>query len=79
MEWFVWLAPVPVTSIPAASAPDALQFQAGTHLFSILALVAACTPLVLALRHRLRRPEVSAEVPRLRVLDGGKELRRRAA
>ncbi len=76
MEWFVWLAPVPVTGIPAA---DALRLQAATSVVSLVALLAACVPFVLAVRERFRGSKTSAALPQLRVLEGGKELRRHAA
>ncbi len=79
MEWFVWLAPVPVPGVPAAYAADVLRLQAAAPVVSYLALVAACAPVVLALRERFRGTKTRPAAPRLTVLEGRKEVRRRAA
>ncbi len=75
MEWLVWLAPVPVTG----TAADVLPLQALTPVASVVALLAGAVPLLLAVRARWRGSKTGVELPHLRVLEGGRELRRRAA
>ena len=69
MEWFVLLAAVP---------DGALEFSIGT-VGTILALLVAIVPVLLVVRHARDFEEVTLEAPPLRVIEGGKDLRRHAA
>jgi hypothetical protein len=77
MEWFGWVVPVWNGALAMGAVPGGLQY--GIELLQVLAVVTAFVPVVLVVRHAFRGRSGAAEVPRLRVLEGGKELRRRAA
>jgi hypothetical protein len=67
MEWLIFAAPV----------PGPVDFPIGGAAFAV-ALLAALTPVVLAVRHALGLG--AAPAPRqLRVIEGGKELGQQAA
>jgi len=70
MEWFIMAAPV----------PGPLSIEIGTHAAFLVALAVALAPVLIAARHtfsRMVKPSFAA--PRLRVVDGGKQLRPRPA
>ena len=69
MEWFVFAAPV----------PGVVEFHAASGVSVITGLLVALTPVVLAVRQRLGLNRPESQVTRLRVIEGGKELGRRAA
>jgi hypothetical protein len=69
MEWFVLQAPV----------PGAVEFHIGAGTAFVAMLLAAGAPLFLAVRNALAPRASAPEVPQLRLIDGGKELSRRAA
>ena len=69
MEWFVLSAPV----------PGAVEFNVGIGTAFVSVVLAAGTPLFLALRAALTGRAATREVPQLRLVEGGKELSRRAA
>jgi hypothetical protein len=77
MEWFVWLAPAWNGASPTGAVPGAVQY--GTGLLPLIGVVTALVPVLLVVRHAVRGRNRAVEAPRLRVLEGGKELRRRAA
>jgi hypothetical protein len=77
MKWFAWVAPVWNGALATGAAPGALQY--GPELLQVLAVVTAFVPVLLVVRHACKGRSGAAEVPRLRVLEGGKELRRRTA
>ena len=69
MEWFLVAAPVPLP----------VEFTvAGGALFAVM-LATALTPLALVVRHVLGLAAMPREAPPLRVIEGGKELRRQPA
>jgi hypothetical protein len=69
MEWFVFAAPV----------PGPVEFNVGgTAAFAVM-LATALTPVVLAVRRAFGRRDTTSTTPRLRVIEGGKELGRQAA
>jgi hypothetical protein len=70
MEWFVLLAPLPAAAVDASATSGATL---------VTTLMAALTPALLALRQTLRKTAVAPDAPQLRVIEGGKELGRRAA
>jgi hypothetical protein len=70
MEWFVSLAPVP---------DGAVEFSVGSGAIALAAALVALTPLWLVLRRALGWNPVEHAAPQLRVIEGGKELKRRAA
>ncbi len=69
MEWFIYAAPVPAS----------VEFSVASGTAFLTMLVVALTPVVLAVRHALSGGATLPETPQLRVIEGGKELRRRAA
>ena len=69
MEWFIFAAPV----------PGPVEFSVGSGAAFAVALATALTPLVLAVRHALGLAMPAPDAPQLRVIEGGKELRRHAA
>jgi hypothetical protein len=77
MEWFAWVAPVWNGALPTGAVPGAVQY--GTGLLQLIAAVTALVPVLLAVRQAFKSRSGTTEAPRLRVLEGGKELRRRAA
>jgi len=77
MEWFAWVAPVWNGALPTGAAPGAVQY--GTGLLQLVAMLTALVPVLLVLREVIKGRRGAAEAPRLRVLEGGKELRQRAA
>jgi hypothetical protein len=77
MEWFTWVVPVWNGALATGAAPSAVQY--GTGLLQLLGVVSALVPVLLVVRHAFGGRSGAAEVLRLRVLEGGKELRRRAA
>ncbi|MFI5394745.1 MAG: hypothetical protein ACHQ9S_04360 [Candidatus Binatia bacterium] len=79
MEWYA-LIREPVTLAVGAAAPGAVEFSVGRTLWVLVALLVAAVPLLLAARHALSsRREVRVETPRLRLLEGRKEIPRHAA
>jgi ABC-type proline/glycine betaine transport system permease subunit len=70
MEWFIVLAPVP---------NGAVEFGIGNAPALVALLLAAVTPVALVVRHALGLEPKQPEVPALRVIEGGRELNRRAA
>jgi hypothetical protein len=70
MEWFVYLAPAPngVVDLPVGSVAAFLA-----------ALVVALVPLLLVVRNTFAVRAAEPVTPPLRVIEGGKELGRRAA
>jgi hypothetical protein len=77
MEWFAWVAPVWNGALPTGAVPGAMQY--GTGLLQLVAMLTALVPVLLVLRQVFKSRSGATEAPRLRVLEGGKELRRRAA
>jgi hypothetical protein len=69
MEWFLFAAPV----------PGPVEFTVGNGATFAVLLAVALTPIVLAVRHALGLASVAPEAPRLRVIEGGKDLGRQAA
>jgi len=69
MEWFVLNAQVPA----------AADFSLAAGGLVAAGLFAAVTPLVLAARASLLERKRAAGTPQLRIVDGGRELSRRAA
>jgi len=69
MEWFVLAAPV----------PGAVEFSVSSVPAFVVMLLVAVAPVALAVREALGFGSVSRSAPQLRVLEGGKELSRRAA
>lgn len=69
MEWFVFAAPV----------PGVVEFHAAGGVSVITGLLVALTPVVLAVRQRFGLNKPESQGPQLRVIEGGKELSRRAA
>jgi hypothetical protein len=76
MEWFAWVAPVWNGALATGAAPGAPPY--GTGLLQLLGVVTALVPLLLVLLQLFKPRSGTAKAPRLRVLEGGKELRRRA-
>jgi hypothetical protein len=70
MEWFVSLAPVP---------DGAVEFTVTNGAVAVAALLVALTPVWLVLRRALGWEPAEDAAPQLRVIEGGKELKRRAA
>jgi hypothetical protein len=77
MEWFACVAPAWNGALTTGAAPGAVEY--GTGLLQLLAVVSSLVPVALVVRQAFRGRSGAAEVQRLRVLEGGKELRRRAA
>jgi hypothetical protein len=77
MEWFAWVAPVWNGALPAGAALGTVQYETG--LLQLVGVATALVPVLLVVRQAWRGRSGAAEAPRLRVLEGGKELRRRAA
>jgi hypothetical protein len=77
MEWFAWVAPVWNGALPTGAVVGAVQY--GTGLLQLVGVVTALVPVLLVVRQAFRGRSGATEAPRLRVLEGGKELRRRAA
>ena len=77
MEWFAWVVPVWNGALPTGAAPGAVQY--GTGLLQWTAAVTALVPLLLVLWEVFKSRSGATKSPRLLVLEGGKELRRRAA
>jgi hypothetical protein len=77
MEWFAWMAPVWNGALATGAGPSAVQY--GTGVLQLFGVVSALVPVLLVVRHAFRGRRSAAEVLRLRVREGGKELRRRAA
>ena len=69
MEWFIVTAPVP-------AAVD-FTFALGPAVLAVLAIVLA--PVALVLRDTMRAGSTRPDRPQLQVVEGGKELGRRAA
>ena len=69
MEWFLFAAPV----------PGPVEFSVGSGAVFTVILVAALTPLALAVRHALGLVTAAPDATRLRVIEGGKEVGRQAA
>ena len=69
MEWFLFAAPVPGT----------VEFSVGSGAAFAVMLAVALTPVALAVRHALGLATAAPDAPQLRVIEGGKELRRQAA
>ena len=69
MEWIVLPAPV----------PGAVEFTIGSAPALAAMLLTAVAPALLVVLDLLRGGRQIPEVPQLRVIDGGKELGRRAA
>jgi hypothetical protein len=69
MEWFVLPAPLP---------GGAVESDIGVAV-TLAALLVAVVPLLLVLRHTFGLEHVTRLTPPLRIIEGGKELRRRAA
>jgi len=67
MEWWIFAAPV----------PGPVDFPIGGAAFAV-ALLAALTPVVVAVRHALGRVN-AATAPQLRVIEGRKDLGQQAA
>ena len=67
MEWFI-----------VAPAPGPVEFSVG-GLIACVAFLVACVPLVLAARHARGLQFAKRERTEWRVLEGGKDLRQRAA
>jgi len=70
MDWCALIAPVPLLTV---------QLSAGSMATVIATLLAVVPLLMLAARQALRRVDAAAEIPQLRIIDGGRELNRRAA
>ena len=68
MEWMIFAAPV----------PGPADFPIGGATF-VIALLAALTPAILAVRHALGLDAAAPAPARLRVVEGGKELGQEAA
>ncbi len=68
MEWLIFAAPV----------PGPVDFPVGGAAFAV-ALLAALTPAVLAVRHALGLGATAPAPRQLRVIEGGKELGQQAA
>jgi hypothetical protein len=77
MEWFASVIPVWNGVLPAGGTLGALPY--GTGLLLLVGVVTALVPVLLVVRQALRGRSGATEAPRLRVLEGGRELRRRAA
>ena len=69
MEWITLAAPIPA----------AVDFNLNGAGVFVLGLVAAGAPLLLIVRDALRRARTAGAAPRLRVFEGGRAPRRRAA
>ena len=69
MEWFVFAAPV----------PGPVEFTVGSGAAFAVLLATALAPVFLAVRSALGLANAGPEAPQLRVIEGGKELRRQAA
>jgi hypothetical protein len=69
MEWFVFSGPV----------PGPVEFNVGSGAVVAVLLATALTPVFLAVRSALGLANVAPETPQLRVIEGGKEVRRQAA
>jgi len=69
MEWFVFAAPV----------PGPVEFSVGGAAAFITSVAIALTPIALAVRHALGFGPAASQSPQLRVIEGGKEIRRQAA
>ena len=69
MEWFVFAAPV----------PGPVEFTVGSGAALAVLLATALTPVFLAVRSALGLANTAPEAPQLRVIEGGKELRRQPA
>ena len=69
MEWFVFAAPV----------PGVLELSVKTGLVWVVGLLAVFTPVALVVRHAFGLGSIDATATQLRVVEGGKELDRRAA
>ncbi|HVO27358.1 MAG TPA: hypothetical protein VMW56_27405 [Candidatus Margulisiibacteriota bacterium] len=69
MEWLILAAPV----------PGPVEFTVGGGAVFATLLVTVLTPIVLAVRHALTRGTAGPELAQLRVIEGGKELKRQAA
>jgi len=68
MEWFVFAAPI----------PGPVDFTVGGSTAFTVLLALALTPVALVVRHTLGLGS-AAQSPRLRVIEGGKEVRQQAA
>ena len=69
MEWLILAAPV----------PGPVEFTIGGGAIFATLLVTVLTPIALAVRHALTRGTAASEPPQLRIIEGGKELKRQAA
>ncbi len=69
MEWFILAAPV----------PGPVEFSVGSGAAFAVMLAAALAPVALAVRHALGLATAAPQTPELRVIEGGKDLGRRAA
>jgi len=70
MEVFVYLSP---------ALDRAVDLPVGSVAAVLAGLVVALVPLLLVVRHAASRLEAETAAPPLRVIEGGKELGRRAA
>jgi hypothetical protein len=68
MEWLIFAAPV----------PGPVDFPIGGAAFAV-ALLAALTPVVVAVRHALGQIDAAPTAPQLRVIEGRKDLGQQAA
>ena len=62
-----------------ASVPGPVDFVVGSGATFAVFLAAALPPVILVVRHALGLATTASTVPQLRVVEGGKELGRRAA
>jgi hypothetical protein len=77
MAWFAWFAAVWSGASPTGPVPGVMQY--GTGLLQWVAAGTAIMPVLLVVRQALRARSDAIKAPRLRVLEGGRELRQRAA